>query len=117
MNAETAQLLSELAARFGTTAEHLWGVLVHQAPISGACKTAAFVVILALLERLRRGLVAAGRKVDGEYHCGEIEPVLLGWVGWSVAMMTCGIALIVESSTIVAAFLNPEYWALRQLLP
>ena len=35
MNDQTVQLLRELAEKFGTTTEHLWGVLIKQAYISG----------------------------------------------------------------------------------
>ena len=40
MNEATAKLIEELAAKLGTTAEHLWGVLVRQAPISATVSAA-----------------------------------------------------------------------------
>ena len=36
MDEKFQKLIEALAAKLGTTAEHLWGVLVRQAPISGA---------------------------------------------------------------------------------
>jgi hypothetical protein len=35
MDDKTFQALTNLATKLGTTAEHMWGVLLRQAPITG----------------------------------------------------------------------------------
>lgn len=48
MDDKYQQMIEALAAKLGTTAEHLWGVLVRQAPITGAVDLAICVVLAAL---------------------------------------------------------------------
>ncbi len=44
MDEQIEKLLRELAEKLGTTAEHLWGVLMRQAPISGVIGILVFVL-------------------------------------------------------------------------
>ena len=117
MNEATQKMVEELAAKLGTTAEHLWGVLVRQAPISSLCDVLAIAAWFA-------GLVWAFRLVtrktteneNGDAEWGY-EGVFWAWTVWGV---TAGILVLVAGcsfATIVSGFLNPEYWALKQVLP
>ena len=46
MNETTIQLIEELSKRLGTTVDHLWGVLVQQAPIFAVYRIIALIVIV-----------------------------------------------------------------------
>lgn len=108
MNDQTIQLLESLAAKLGTTSEMLWGVLVKQAPIS-ASMDILVAFILAFLMGSTFGLSKAFREKDAEF---------------AVTCMVAGVALTVlftiycscTLGSTAAGFLNPEYWALKELL-
>lgn len=47
MDEKYYELLERIATKLGTTAEHLWGVMVKQAPISGITDLISIVVLIA----------------------------------------------------------------------
>ena len=114
MNETTEKLIRELAEKLGTTADHLWGVLIRQAPISSATEAAALGIYAAVMVWGYR-LVREKTKTNGDWNddCGSIA---LPWMVWSVGVLGLLIALGCSLSNIVAGFVNPEYWALKQLV-
>jgi hypothetical protein len=114
MNTETQQLIERLAERMGTTAEHLWGVLVRQAPISSASKLAGFLVLACVLVVLYR-VVVKKTKPGGDWNdgCGSI---MLPWGAWGLMTVILLAVFMGEVGNIVAGFVNPEYWAMRVIL-
>ena len=109
MNEQTAALVDKLADKLGTTAEHLWGVLVTHAPISA---TVDLILCAALITGAAMLFTLVKRKSRDEPN----DDYVPAWIG--VAAVFGIVALLVISSMhgIVAGFLNPEYWALKQLL-
>ena len=114
MNDKTLQALTTLAAKLGTTAEYLWAVLVKQAPLSGALDLAliaAWVGVCVWLVRFVR------RKTAGDQPAWSDEAfVFFAWGGVGVV---CCLTALIGGLTIggaVTAIVNPEYWALRQIL-
>ena len=111
MNEATQKMIEELAAKLGTTAEHLWGVLCRQAPISAVVGLACDAALLWLA-------VLAWRKLsrvnfdNWDNDCGK--GALYGGLAIATAIAAaCALgALPVE----IAGLLNPEYWALKQVL-
>lgn len=114
MNEQTQQLIEKLAAKLGTTAEHLWGVLVRQAPISSATEAIALAIYATVMVWGYR-LVREKTKEDGDWNdnCGSI---VLPWIIWGVGTLILLIVLCFSLSNIVAGFANPEYWALKEIL-
>jgi hypothetical protein len=112
MNEQLTKLIEHLADKLGTTTEHMWGVLLRQAPISAS--------IGILLDALCIALVCFGwkklcaKKFDG-YDADMIRSMsfLVMWLITILCLAVVGLSL----STDIAGFLNPEYWALKQLLP
>lgn len=109
MDEKTAQLIERLAAKLGTTAEHLWGVLVRQAPISGATDLGVLIASFAIAALL--GVIALRTKDEDE-----------GGMSFAVGMAALiagasALAMFMSGASIIAAaFFNPEYWALKQIL-
>ena len=115
MNEQIAPLLEKLAEKLGTTAEKLWGVLVRQARIeawlylSKAIVYAAIVFGIAWIARFLwqypveddcgRGILRTVAIVGG---CGGIAPTLDEALKAARECARC--------------FINPEYWALAQIL-
>ena len=114
MDDKTLEALTALAHKLGTTAEYLWGVLVKQAPISGVLDLAviaAWAAACVWLVRLVR------RKTAGDDPAWDDETGrVFAWIG---TWLACILAAVIGSLSVagaVTAIVNPEYWALRQIL-
>jgi len=111
----TEKLIETLATKFGTTAEHLWGVLVRQAPISAGIDLTVWILFAAGVIwgwlRFLKVLRSLGPLEDS----GDAG-VAIGFV-LTVASLILVLVAVLTASTTAAAFFNPEYWALQQLLP
>lgn len=122
MNDKTIALIEKLAEKLGTTAEHLWGVLLHQAPISGAVDlaTVAVMVLAAVgLVRFVKGKTTKPAMTEDDRYPHaewEDEGAGLAWLGATIYLIITGVVVIGSAQGIVAAFFNPEYWALSHIL-
>lgn len=122
MDEKYRQLIEALAEKLGTTAEHLWGVLVKQAPISGAVDLVLCIVIAASAwwwaALVKRKTTKPPKTDDDRYPYAEWsdEAAGLSWIGAVIAVVFALICIVGSAQGIVAAFANPEYWALKQLV-
>jgi hypothetical protein len=122
MDKNTETLIRELADKLGTTSEYLWGVLLKQAPISAATDAAAVIILLAVTFYVCRLVfkktTTPPKTEDEPYPEPEWEEAeaFLAWVvaGCSVVGTTIFVTASIQS--VVTALLNPEYWALQQLM-
>ena len=115
MNEETRQMLERLADKLGTTVDHLWSVLVHQAPITASSDIAVFFASILLLYFVAKKIVKSTNDESGFLHHKE-DLAVLAWIGWFIASALVGVMLFFNFEFIISGFLNPEYWALRQLI-
>ena len=122
MDEKTAALIEKLAEKFGTTAEHLWGVLVTQAPISGfvdlvICAALVFAAA-GVVQFVKRKTTAPKETEENRYTRAEwdAEGGELAWAGAAALCLIVGVVVIGSAQDIVAAFFNPEYWALKHVL-
>ena len=109
MNEQIAKSLDLIAAKLGVGAEVLWAALLKQAPIDSACS-----------------LLLAGLTVIGGYFyfkkllpwAAEMDELhhVAGAVLGGIALLATSITLLFSLDMILAGFLNPDYWALKQLL-
>jgi hypothetical protein len=113
MNEETLKFLRELASQLGTTAEHLWGVLVAQAPISGITFLVLTTLSLCVLGAIAFFIRREYKKPDGE---GNIDLVIFCSMVFVFLGAFTLVGICVNADTVAAAFFNPEYWALQELL-
>jgi hypothetical protein len=117
MDERTAELIERLALQLGTTAEHLWSVLVVQARVVAVQDIVTGLLLCVGLwfgVRAARWLWAEIRRERGAYD----DPMgyVLGFICLLIGEAVTGvftISLFVEASTCAV---NPEYWALRQVL-
>lgn len=116
-------LLEQLASKLGTTVEMLWGVLLTQAMISGVVDLLiiiGLVVVAVFWTRLViKKTTSPGRDPERGWELDADwggEGKFCGWA--SVFLVSIFIAIIISANaeTIVAAFVNPEYWALTKIL-
>ncbi len=110
MNEQTQTLVKELAAQFGTTAEHLWGVLVKQALLTGIGNSFAFCALLVIalsgFVYIKVNTVEFDKKGDTEGF----------YFLWGLMAFIAAIIMLKLGKEAVTCFINPEYWALQQLL-
>lgn len=112
MNDQSEALIRELSEKLGTTAENLWGVLLTQAPITGLVN----LLVMAAWAGLMVWAFRVIKKQTAEDNWDE-DLSFVAWIAW-VAMST--LAAIIAGCSLaetVAALINPEYWALMQILP
>ncbi len=112
------ELLTQLAAKLGTTTEYLWGVLVKQAPIEATVDIIQIIcVLIAGWGIYKLHLYFQKRPEDGnmiyyEYENAAPTIMVIVTVLWAIMICLC----IGTISEIVAGFFNPEYWALQKVL-
>ena len=122
MNPETLAKITAIAEKLGTTTEHLWSVLIRQAAISAAVDiTVISLWAIALILSAIYVQKKTSRTTDaatGERNYEEWEDVN-GYFAWGIiAIFAFAFLLMVGSNAnnIVAALLNTEYWALKQII-
>lgn len=115
MNETTDKLIRDLAAKLGTTAEHLWGVLIRQAPITAITDLLEVLILAAVCVYGGRRLMRWHKKLQESGDADHPGFVLL-YVGFVVLLCITIICALCSVSGIVTAFTNPEYWALKQIV-
>lgn len=123
MNEQTEQLIRELAEKLGTTTEHLWGVLVRQAPLNAAI----YFVISALMMcmfwafyRLVKRKTAVPPVSESERRPSpewENELMIIGWLLLGIYGAITAAVVLRTIYVVLTVTMNPEYWALKQLIP
>ena len=113
MNEKTEQLVRELAEKFGTTADHLWGVLVKQAFVYASTETIFLVVSGAILGV---AFMSIAKKMKQEPGLDD-DHLLFASFTFGVLLVVLLLGAMFSLPGIVSGFVNPEYWALKQLLP
>lgn len=114
MNEETRNLVKELANELGTTAEHLWGVLISQAKVE-VFQIILFFIFSLLLTfvtyRIHKYYTKNKKydRYDNELYIAST--VFLGMV--SVVILGACIFKLFSLPTLIY---NPEYWALNEVL-
>lgn len=121
MDPRTEALIRELADKLGTTGEHLWGVMVRQALISGLtsiviCGAMVTVLYFAVIY-YRRKTTPQGEEKYAEWGGTFDERRDLGQLFLVLFSAGTVVAVVFSVENIATALLNPEYWALKQLLP
>ena len=122
MNEHTEQLIRELSEKLGTTVEHLWEVLIRQAGISGIVNIVVILFwsifcIWSFRFIQQKTTIHPKTEID-RYPSADWneDGMVLAWILW--AFIT-GLFLFIagcEAESIIGSLINPEYWALKQIL-
>jgi uncharacterized Tic20 family protein len=113
MNNETTLLLNKLAEKLGTTADNLWAILLHQAPVDATItlvQSILFVLTPFIVYRVHC------RIEKMEYRYGENDAYGLLMILAAVVSAILVIIAVCSMDTIVNGYLNPQYWALEKIL-
>jgi len=110
---QIAPVLEKMAEKLGVTCEYLWSVLLKQAPLSGITDIVQYVVLgIATWIFVKFG-IKAHHEIQGS-NWEEVIYMPLILIGIFIAI--CWIAVFFYFPETIWAFLNPEYWALKQIL-
>jgi hypothetical protein len=115
-------ILDALAARFGTTATHLWTILIRQVYIQGITAIVGEAILLAgFLVLIGRWRVYQRRVIADEIKAGYGRPScdLGDYPSWVLAFVVVGVANVVVLTLAIGygvQMLNPEYGALTMVL-
>lgn len=111
MDDKTEVLLTKLAEKFGTTAEHLWGILIRQAPISSVCDIITTILCLAYV-LWSIWYFRTHARIEDKPRLSAFWFLVLGFI--PACMFLYGLC---SMPLIISGFINPEYWALKQIIP
>ena len=115
---ELMQRLDALTAKMGVTSEYLWETLVGQAFIE-AMTSVVFVPIYVILVWF---LFSRYIKIPVKSSRGGVEAVddeFIGAIGRifpGVLCLVLMVAALIRLEAMPTQLLNPEYWALKELL-
>lgn len=117
MNEEVIKLIEQLAQKLGTTSEYLWSVLLTQAQIS-AIMSLSYVIfcIISGLILLKFHLNYSKIDDDGYSKYDDYKHVQIIMIISSLIWVTLFILAIFNIENIITGFINPEYWALSEIL-
>lgn len=122
MSDQAINKLSELAAKLGTTAEYLWAVLVRQAGISAIIDIMILLAITAAMSlfyrRIKINSLVPAKTEQNEYPRAnwDSDQRLVMRVVFGCLLGVCVVTALLSLTNIFTALLNPEYWALKQIL-
>jgi hypothetical protein len=110
---QTQQLVA-LADRLGTTVEHLWRVLIVQARIEFYVDLfyVGLVVVLFFVVRRAHHFLASKARADRYDEELYVVPMCIAWA----ALAVIALIVVMTCAEIPSLLLNPEYWALKQVL-
>lgn len=113
---ELLKRLDLLAAKLGTTAQYLWGVYVKQAQVEVVCSLITILICLLVCAGVAVALFKL-RALPWTDSYGEptVAGVLRGLLGGSIAAVAFTI-IVCTVSGLPTLLLNPEYWALQQIV-
>ena len=110
MDKELTAFLVQLAAKLGTTVEHLWSALLKQASINGS-------VCILIDISLMTFSILLWFKTLAKYKTDKYDDTLnIYFVTLVIALIVTTITVLSTLENIITAFFNPEYWALMQIL-
>ena len=113
---ELTTLLEKLALQLGTTVEYLWEVLIKQAHVFAIQYIVCWIILIigSVLFYIFLKKTVEGYESDGwdETITWHIVPtVLLG-----VVVFVLLVKNLVQTGIFITAIINPEYWALQEIL-
>lgn len=118
MEKEQNELLQQLAEKMGTTTEYLWSVLLKQAPIDSTTtliQIALVVLFGYVIYKLH--LKFSKKKEDGYSNEYDNNPQIEILMFVSVCIFgILAIASFFCIQSVINGYVNPEYWALKQIL-
>ncbi len=109
---ELKGLLEQLASQLGTTVEHLWGVMLRQAPYSAILDIIQYIIIAIAVFFWWKMAKTVHRKIQG----GWDEILYFGFVGSGLILLAFCSAAFFSFPDTITKIVNPEYWAFMKIM-
>lgn len=122
MDKQTTELLQQLAAKMGTTVEYLWSIMVKQAYITVVTDIICYILVGAFVFAVYKyvpKIWAKGDETKRSKGNTYDEPELKYYITCIALVAASSILSLISLISIpatVGILLNPEYWALKQIL-
>lgn len=116
MTQEISNLLDMLAAKYGTTTAHLWEAMVRQQVIYGWSILACVLIVAAIFVTLsiRCAIMLRCARADRRI---EDAGFWFGFLIVSIVVVAVTVfAVIMSSGYLIGSIVNPEYFALKDIL-
>ena len=118
MNDKLQAVLVQLAEKLGTTAEHLWSVLIRQAKIEGVTNIVSYVILIVCI-CLYLKFLSPFTKVENsdpcEWSSSEFARIVTS-ISAGIALLVFTLAAVFSIQNTVTCFINPEFVALNNLV-
>lgn len=107
MNERTEKIIRDLSEKLGTTTEHLWNVLIRQAPITATIEliTSILLIIAGII-----GWNYLSKLKLNEFDKAPMYTIAVILISFCIIFILCSLPMQ------IAGLLNPEYWALKQII-
>ena len=122
MNEQTVRLIEDLASKLGTTSEYLWSVLIRQAPIDSITSIIQIICVIifgVVLVKLHLKFSVRDTQNHGIYSATiydrNMGVTIIMYISACIFVIL-SIALFFQIHSIVAGLINPEYWALEEII-
>lgn len=122
MEDKAFEYIDAIAANLGVAAEHVYGALLKQAMVSGLISVLYIIICLAVSYVIIKILKTVYADVKAEEESLFVDGFGISLAG-VFAVIFGGIAIVImffvimaEISNATTALLNPEYWALKEIL-
>lgn len=108
--------IDKLAAKLGVAAEHVYGVLVKQAVVSGVISTLMMIGAIIVAVFLTKSLAKKSR--DHQNHIGKYDLNPYQVFHWCavLALAVLSLAALINGPDMVGKIINPEYYAIKEIL-
>ncbi len=110
LQSQIGRLLAELAEQLGVAVEVMWAALIKQAYVEFVIWIVGILFTAALWVATKK-LHAAVEKGYESPSAGELMVAITG-----VIALALSIGLIAAGYDAITGLLNPEYWALKEIL-
>lgn len=118
MNEKTEQLLQSLSEKLGTTTEYLWTILISQAKyeaITSVIQMSFMVAIIYFTIKLHIRFSKEDDRGNTMYYYKD-EALIIPMIIASISSVIMIVFFLNGFNDLIASILNPEYWALKQVL-
>ena len=112
------ELLAQLAAKFGTTVEHLWSIMIRQAYISSILDIIfyiLFIINIIACYKVYRYCYKTDKFDNSRYYNNE-ETLYIPMFLWALLSVILIIVMCTSITSTITGLINPEYWTLKQIL-
>ena len=123
MNEKTEQMVREFAEKLGVTTDYVWEILMRQVKVSIIMESTLilwWVVSSAIIFRFVKSRVSRQPKSDDNPYGTpkwDHEIAILGVAFSAMYLIFAAVICAFSMSQLVVLVFNPEYWALKKIIP